>query len=228
MGIVQIAGIVDYQDACTLVTAGVDWVGIPLRLPVHAQDIDDAEAARITAALPSGRVVLITYMTEPGEIISLSRSLGIRRVQLHGEIDREAVREVRETAPDLFLVRSLVIKPGMGVDQLEERARRVEAFVDMYLTDSHDPATGADGATGIVHDWSISAALCQRLRLPLILAGGLRPDNVGQAIRQVRPAGVDVHTGVEAPDGRKCPELVRQFTLEARTAFYELTVPRKA
>jgi phosphoribosylanthranilate isomerase len=73
-----------------------------------------------------------------------------------------------------------------------------------------------------VHDWKISRLLADCSPKPLILAGGLGPENVRQAILEVRPAGVDSHTGVEGPDGRKDEGRVRAFVTEARAAFREL------
>ena len=84
------------------------------------------------------------------------------------------------------------------------------------------PPTGACGATGRTHDWSVSRKLVELSSRPVILAGGLMPDNVRQAIQQVRPAGVDAHTGVEGPDGRKDPAPIRRFVAEARAAFHAL------
>jgi len=99
-------------------------------------------------------------------------------------------------------------------------------LVDAFITDSWDPATGACGATGRVHDWDVSRQLAELSPKPLILAGGLGPENVRQAIIQVRPAGVDAHTGVERPDGRKDEKRVRSFVEEARAAFWELDAAR--
>jgi len=85
-----------------------------------------------------------------------------------------------------------------------------------------DPVTGASGATGRVHDWEISRRLVASSARPLILAGGLNAGNVRQAIRTVRPAGVDVHTGIEGDDGRKRYDLTRRFVEEAQVGFSDL------
>ena len=91
--------------------------------------------------------------------------------------------------------------------------------MDAFITDSFDPDTGAIGATGKVHDWQVSARLVDLSPRPVILAGGLNPDNVRNAIIQVRPAGVDVHTGIEGSDGRKRRDLVERFVAEAQAGF---------
>jgi phosphoribosylanthranilate isomerase len=87
------------------------------------------------------------------------------------------------------------------------------------LTDTFDASTGASGATGKTHDWSISRELAEISPRPLILAGGLDPGNVREAVNQVRPAGVDAHSGLEGPGGRKDRELVQAFVRQALAGF---------
>ncbi len=91
--------------------------------------------------------------------------------------------------------------------------------MDAFITDTFDPATGASGATGKTHEWGISRELRALSPKPLILAGGLNPENVREAIETVRPAAVDAHTGVEDAEGRKDPAKVRAFVAAAREGF---------
>ncbi|MFF8848124.1 phosphoribosylanthranilate isomerase [Streptomyces sp. NPDC015127] len=223
MGIVQVAGVLDAKDADTLLQNGVDWVGIPLRLPVHREDVDDSTAAQIASHLPDGHTVVITYLTDPADIEQLCRSIGVWRVQLHGDVDRQRLQQLKRRSPHLFVIKSLIVAAGVTPDALCAQAAALEPYVDMFITDTHDPATGACGATGLVHDWSISRALVNSSQRPVILAGGLRPSNVAAAIRTVKPAGVDAHTGVEGPDGRNSPELVHAFVREAAQAYAEIS-----
>jgi phosphoribosylanthranilate isomerase len=97
--------------------------------------------------------------------------------------------------------------------------RELAELVDAFITDTFDPATGASGATGKTHDWQISRRLVEISPQPVILAGGLTPDNVREAILAVQPAGVDCHTGVEDASGRKDADKVRRFVAEARAGF---------
>jgi len=85
--------------------------------------------------------------------------------------------------------------------------------------DTYDAATGRHGATGKTHDWSVSRRLVELSPKPVVLAGGLNPGNVRAAIAAVQPAGVDVHTGIERPDGRKRRDLTEHFVAEARAGF---------
>lgn len=217
-GAVQIAGVHDADEAAMLAACGVDLVGIPLRLDHHAEDLSDDAARDVVAATPGVEWVLITYLTSPDEITALAHRIGAGWVQLHGPVEPDAVAALRRRAPALRLAKSLVVR-GDDLASLERLAERHTPFVDAFLTDTFDPRTGASGATGRVHDWSISRALATRLARPLVLAGGLTPDNVGDAIRAVGPAAVDAHTGVEGLDGRKDRTLVARFVAEARAAF---------
>ena len=225
-GIVQIAGIRGLEEAGMLLAAGVDWLGFPLRLERHDEDLPDGEAAAIIASLGIGeRAVLITYLERAAEIAGLAGRLGCRRVQLHGDITAAETRRLREFRAGLFLIKALVVRPG-NLEALLRDVREFGPSVDAFITDTWDPQTGARGATGKAHDWAASRRIVEEAPRPVILAGGLTPENVGRAILRVRPAGVDAHTGVEAPDGAKDPARVRAFVEEARRAFALLGVHR--
>jgi phosphoribosylanthranilate isomerase len=105
------------------------------------------------------------------------------------------------------------------MDDLVAEVTRFHPFVDAFITDTYDPITGRSGATGKTHDWGVSRRLVDLSPKPVILAGGLTPENVRAAVLSVRPAGVDVHTGVEGPEGRKALARVEHFVAEARAAF---------
>jgi phosphoribosylanthranilate isomerase len=105
------------------------------------------------------------------------------------------------------------------IEKLLELVTHTTLYVDAYITDTFDPPTGASGATGKNHDWRVSRQLVRQSPRPVILAGGLNPGNVRDAILAVRPAGVDAHTGLEDVSGRKSEERVRKFVSEAQEAF---------
>ncbi len=217
--IIQVAGVRSLAEARMLARAGASHVGIPLRLDVHAPDVSEEEAAAIVRGLAgSVETVCITYAADPEELAGLAGFLGVGGLQLHGPVDLEAVARLRGLRPGLFLIKSLVLAPGREEGLLRD-VERFAPLVDAFLTDTFDPATGASGATGKVHDWAASRRLAAASPRPLILAGGLTPANVARAVRAVRPAGVDAHTGLEDAAGNKDEELVRAFVREARAAF---------
>jgi phosphoribosylanthranilate isomerase len=217
--VVQIAGITSADEARMLVECGVDFLGFPLEPRHGGGDVSEVDAAGIIRAIPP-RVfgVLITYSNVAGDVASICRNLGVSVVQLHGDIAVEEIRRIRELSPGLFVVKTLVVR-GNNLDGLVGEVNRMERYVDAFLTDTFDPETGRWGATGKTHDWSISRRIVECTSRPVILAGGLTPENVHRAICEVGPAGVDVHTGVEDSSGRKNRELVERFIEQARKAF---------
>ncbi|MEU1752884.1 phosphoribosylanthranilate isomerase [Micromonospora matsumotoense] len=221
-GLIQVAGVIDQDEADLICAEGADWLGFALRLPAKNEDLSEAAAAAIVAAIqPRHRGVLITYLTEAEEIRQFCAELGVTAVQLHGDVDPAQLRRLRQIDPDLYVLKSLVVKED-NIDELTKIVDESAEWVDMYITDSFNPATGAKGATGLVHDWSVSAELVRVAPRPLMLAGGLNPDNVAAAIAAVRPAAVDAHTGLEGADRRKDRAKVRRFVTAARQAFADL------
>jgi phosphoribosylanthranilate isomerase len=221
---IQIAGIRSKAEAKLLEECGVGYLGFPLRLPVHAEDASDTEVARMVAGItPPAQGVLITYLDDPEEIAGLCRALGFGIVQLHGDIGAAALDRLRILDPELSIIKSLVVgrkdPTALEADVLEFSPR-----VDAFLTDTWDPESGACGATGKTHDWRISRRLVEMSPRPVILAGGLTPESVAAAIGEVRPAGVDSHTGVEDASGAKSREKVARFVQEAMAQFRRMKV----
>jgi phosphoribosylanthranilate isomerase len=218
-GCIQVAGIHDLEEAWMLVDSGVQLLGFPFGLPVHDEDSTIEEAGVIARSVsPRAMAVLITYLERPAAILALADRLGCGGIQIHGRMAPDDLRDLRTSRPDLLLIRSLVV--GMvEPKQLWEAMRQSAPHVDAFLTDTYDPVSGAQGATGKVHDWEISRRLSESAPRPLVLAGGLRAENVASAIYAVRPHGVDAHTGLEGPDGRKDREKVAAFVRAAKEAF---------
>ncbi len=217
--LIQIAGVRGLAEAEMLLREGVACLGFPLRLAVHREDLEEADAAALVRRLPRGvDSVLITYLDRAGETAAFADALGVTAVQLHGPITAAEFAALRRMRPGLALIKSLVVRPG-NLPELKADAERFAPWADAFITDTFDPATGACGATGKTHDWAISRELVRCSQRPVILAGGLTPDNVAEAIAAVRPAGVDVHTGVEDASGGKDPALVRRFVDRARDGF---------
>jgi phosphoribosylanthranilate isomerase len=218
-GLIHIAGVIDEVEARLLLNSGVDQIGFPLRVALHREDILEEEAADIIHHLHAReRTILITYLNRAEEILDLASKIGVRKVQLHSEIPLDEMAGLKELAPGLYLIKSLIVKND-NLAQLEKLVMDYSSWTDAFITDTYDPQTGLTGATGKVHNWDVSRKLCELSPLPVILAGGLNPANVHEAVLRVRPSGVDTHTGVEGRNGRKNPELVRAFVRQARDAF---------
>ncbi len=216
-GLIQVAGVQDLAEARTCLNAGADLIGIPLRLPVNAEDLSEAEAASISRQLP-GKCCLITYLDEPDEIAAFVRELEVSFLQLHGDIDPAILPHVRQALPGVILIKSLIVGRD-PVARLEQVIAQCAPAVHAFITDSFNPETGAEGATGLLHDWSVSRHLIQTSPCPVILAGGLNAGNVAAAIRATGARAVDSHTGVEDASGRKTASLVGAFVRAAREAL---------
>ena len=216
-GLIQVAGVHDIEETRLLLELGVDLIGIPLRLTVNAEDLSEADARDISRTFPE-KICLITYLDTPETILELVQFLGVSVIQLHGDVDPAIIPHVKLVLPDLQIIKSLVIGKGSMAD-LEADVRAFAPHVAAFITDTYNPETGAEGATGLTHDWEISRQLTLRSPRPVILAGGLSSANVGEAIRTVRPHGVDIHTGAEDVKGRKTAASAGPFIMAAKAAY---------
>jgi phosphoribosylanthranilate isomerase len=215
----QAAGIRSVEEAEMLIDAGFNFIGFPLRLDYHSQDISESQAKSIIEQIGHKAVtVLITYLDKASDIVQLARYLGVRAVQIHGDMALNELKSLRDEAPNLIIIKSLVIRD----DNLHKLKKLIDDFwgyVDYFITDTYDIVTGASGATGKTHDWALSRELKQHSPKPLVLAGGLNPENVKDAIKAVNPDGVDVHTGIEDETGAKNRIKSLDFISKAQSAY---------
>ena len=219
---IQIAGILDKEEAKMLLDSGVNYLGFPLRLPVNKEDISEEEAGEIIKSLiPPNYGILITYLNLAEDITKFCKELGCTIIQLHGVIETKELIKLKNIFPELVIIKSLVTGK-YSVAELKNIIDEQSNFVDAFITDTFNRTTGATGATGLTHDWKISRELVEYSPKPIILAGGLTPENVYEAIKFVKPAGVDSHTGVEDKSGRKEKLKVEEFYNNSMKAFAEV------
>ena len=197
---VKICGVTSEDDALLAVAMGADAIGFvfaPSSRQVHTETVRD-----IVKRLPHEVLTIGVFRNErPERVIEVVNKCGLGGAQLHGGETPDEVASVRRRVP--FVIRAL---PAGDKRLTEEGA----AGADAVLVDSPQPGSGT------VFDWSLAEGAPDGVRL--ILAGGLNPDNIGDAIRKVRPWGVDTSSGVEASPGKKDATLVRRFVAEARRA----------
>ncbi|HEX5614543.1 MAG TPA: phosphoribosylanthranilate isomerase [Acidimicrobiia bacterium] len=197
---VKICGITNEEDALLATALDADALGFvfaPSRRQVSADAVRD-----IIRRLPHEIVTVGVFRNErPERVVEIANRIGLHGVQLHGREPLSEVRWIRERV-------QFVIQAFAAGDPALASAANGPA--DVVLVDSPDPGSGR------VFDWSLAEGAPGGVRL--LLAGGLTPDNVGEAIRRVRPWGVDVSTGVEATAGRKDPRKMRRFVEAAREA----------
>lgn len=198
---VKICGITSEEDALLAVAMGADAVGFNF-VPSSPRFVAVGRAADIAKRLPPETLTVGVFRNEARErVVDLVNQAGLRAAQLHGLESAEDARWVRQRVP-------VVIKAFPGGDP--ELARATTYGADVIMLDSASPGSGE------VFDWSLAEGAPSGLRI--LLAGGLTPDNVGEAIERVRPWGVDVASGTESAPGVKDPTLVRRFVTAAQEA----------
>ena len=199
---VKVCGVTNEDDALLAVAMGADAVGFvfaPSPRQVHPEVVRD-----IVKRLPPEIITVGVFRNEtPERVIDVVGRTGLKGAQLHGGETAEDLRLVRLRVP--FLIQAL----PAGDARLAGAGTGPES-ADVVLIDSQAPGSGE------VFDWSLAEGAPDGVRL--LLAGGLNPDNVEQAIRKVRPWGVDAASGLEASPGRKDATKVRLFVARAKEA----------
>ena len=206
---VKICGITNGADRDAAVAAGADAVGVIHGVPVETpREVDEATAESLVAGVPP--LVTSVLVTMPTTV-------------------QQAVKRVDEVEPD-----AVQVHDGLAPAELGALSRRVSqqiiAVVDAEADNIDDYADHADallvdsldeagaGGTGETHDWERTRELVASLDVPVLLAGGLTPDNVGEAVRTVGPFAVDTASGVEQAGGVKDHDAVRAFVANATAA----------
>lgn len=217
-GLVKICSLGRPEDARAAREAGADLAGL-IFAPARRRVTPEAAAA-IVAALradpgPAPRAVGVFVGEAPERINALAEQLDLDFVQLSGEEPPEALAALARP-----VVKTLHLRAGTSLDDARRLAARyLEAPVPPVAFIVEGWVPGASGGTGQVADWGLAAGLATEYSV--ILAGGLRPENVAEGIHAVRPLGVDVSSGVEVPGaiGVKDPERIHAFVNAARAAF---------
>ena len=211
---IQIAGVSSIEDSIRLIDLGVEGLGFTLRLPSGIHDnLTEEKARQIIAALPPlVGSVLITYITNPSEAVDFCKYLGVNTIQLHAPVEQGVMTEIKKQLPNIKIIKNVNVVSEAAVNEVNIYSDEADAII----LDSYDPKSGMHGATGLTHDWTISRKIVQMCNIPVILAGGLNPDNVVEAIKYVQPWGIDVHTGIENPDGTPNHEKAAAFVKNAR------------
>ena len=203
---VKICGVTNVADALAAVEAGANLLGFNFyeKSPRH---ISEAEAAKIRLQLPKKvKAVGIFVNTLVADVVTLRKSLNLDFVQLHGD---ETPATVAELLPSTPVIKGFHIEPDFPLEKLDEFPG-----VYAYLFDS--ASVGQYGGTGRTTDWDVASRAAKTHRI--ILAGGLKVENVAAAVRIVRPYGIDVASGVETAPGKKDHGRLREFIQEVRRA----------
>jgi phosphoribosylanthranilate isomerase len=207
MTLVKICGITSVEDALLSIAAGADALGLNF-VPSSKRLISPATAAHIVDSVGDlVEMVAVVANRSTSELEDLREATGIRWLQLHGE---ESPEELQALLPDAF--------KAVAVGSAADVTNAARYAGDRLLIDAKSPTEL--GGTGTSFDWSLPgvAALVQHRNV--IVAGGLRPENVAEAVLKLRPFGVDVASGVEAPGNprKKDEQKLRAFVNAVRSA----------
>jgi len=213
---IKICGITDEEDGRQAARLGADAVGLNF-YPRSPRHVSEEKAARIVALLPPFVEPVGLFVNEPlVDVVDQVRRLGmLRTIQWHGE--------VHELPPLLYhFIPAFQVHDRDGLAEVQaylEKCRAAGRLPSALLIDGHVP--GEYGGTGRTVPWKLLADF--HPAVPVILAGGLTPENIAEAIRLVGPYGVDVASGVESSPGRKDVDKMRRFIDNARNAAAKRT-----
>lgn len=211
---VKICCIGSVEEARLAIHYGAHAIGLVSHMPSGAGVIPDERIREIARSLPPAiGSFLLTSRQEPDAIIAQQRSARVNTLQLVDRMALDHLRTLREQLPGVSLVQVVHVT---GPEALDEAAR-VAPLVDAILLDSGNPNLPVKqlGGTGRVHNWDLSAQIVRSVSCPVFLAGGLRPDNVAQAIARVQPFAVDVCSGLR-PRGYLDERLLVEFMYTVR------------
>ncbi len=220
---IKICCITTPEEAALAVRHGAAAVGLVSAMPSGPGVISEERIAAIAARVPPGVAsVLLTSRTAAVEILAQQRRCGVNTLQLVDRIATGAHATLRAVLPGIKLVQVIHV----GGEESVQEAQAVAPEVDALLLDSGNQSLPVKelGGTGRTHDWSVSRRIVEAVPVPVYLAGGLNADNVGEAIRQVRPFGVDICSGVRC-GGRLDEARLAAFVAAVRAADGEESSP---
>lgn len=215
---VKICGITDLNDMEAALAGGTDALGFLVGITHQAEDKIDPRIARelVRKVPPFVSTVVVTHLTNPNEIVALQQYIQASTLQIHDYVPPLEINCIRNLLPGVKIIKAIHVIDETSV----ELAKSFEPYVDALLLDSR--TTTRIGGTGVTHDWNISRRIVTECSLPIILAGGLTPENVFNAVLKVQPFGVDVNSGVES-NGKKDYLKVTAFVRQAKQAWMKVT-----
>jgi len=225
MTIIQIYGFHAPEDAAMVAALGVEHIGLVAGMSGYSKnELSYDEARAIFAAAPAHTVkVAICMSTELDKLEEMLREVKPDILQLARDPEAmppERVRELKERVPGLKVMQGIPVGGPETREKALHYAKAFEPVSDYLILDTVKVETSASfGATGKVHDWTISRDIVQMVNIPVVLAGGLSAENVVEAIRMVHPWGVDSLTSTSYPEDRmrKDPERCRAFVEAVRS-----------
>ena len=216
----QIYALKTVPEAVATAEAGVDFIGVTVgergRLPWELDFRQSRELFAAVRGVSEARVLALTVAWDEEEIVETVVQTSPDLVHLSGDFDRYTPELVVRLRSRLSPVKVMMAIP-VGAPDSVAKATRYARAADVLILDTDRSHVPGVGATGEVHDWNLSAEIVRRVNIPVVLAGGLGPDNVQEAIRRVRPWAVDSYTHTNAANTRyKDLEKVAAFNRAAK------------
>lgn len=208
---VKICCIGSVEEAWAAIRAGASAVGLVSTMPSGPGVIPDHRIAEIAAVVPPGvATVLLTSRQDAAGIAEQQRAAGVNTIQIVDRLTHGTYHDLRDAMPGIALMQVIHVT---GPESLEE-AMEIAPHVNALLLDSGNPSLAVKelGGTGRVHNWEISRAIRERAPVPIYLAGGLKPENAADAVRQVGPFGLDLCSGVRTDGALDQAKLTAFFT----------------
>lgn len=220
---VKICGLMSPEDVFQAQEAGADALGFVTEYPVPVPwNLSREHAASLVAKASPFVTTVAVVGGSAREVVRTAREVRPKVLQLHGDESLQDIRDVLEGLKDtgIRVIKALRIEVETGLARFEEAdplkasGSLADSGISALIVDSKTSARPA--GTGVTLDWDVAARITKEVELPLILAGGLTPENVGEAVRKVKPYAVDVISGVEAEPGVKDVVKMREFVKAAK------------
>jgi len=210
---VKICGIKTDRDLTTAINAGADAVGFITEVPVDSpRKLSLPEASRLISKVPVFLTSVLVIMPENAErAIRMIRAAKPGAVQIHNALAISELKKIKETG--VKIIKTIHVPQHSEAEPLIKQVSELSGIADAVLLDT--ALEGKAGGTGATHNWEVSSEIVLHAGMPVILAGGLNPENVRAAIKSVRPYAVDAASGVET-DGRKDEKKVIEFIKNAK------------
>jgi phosphoribosylanthranilate isomerase len=208
---VKICGITRPEDLVVAVAAGADAVGFLVGVPSSPRNLTLERAEKLLGQVPIFvDSVVVTAPNNIEDLVEICERLKPTAIQIHGKKHLEA-SEIHQRIKDTRLIKTIYVDPAaLGETTIEDSKTFDAILLDSFTRSQY-------GGTGRVHDWKLSRQIREAVEpTPVILAGGLKPENVKEAILTVQPYAVDVASGVELQPGIKDHEKIRAFVENAK------------
>lgn len=221
---VQIYAVESFEEAKSLVEVGVDFIGVVVGITTKYFGVLNLEQARVVllGVTEQAKKIVLPFAENPKDIVVIAQETNpdILHIAVEPSVFLPTdIQALKEQVSHIKIMRTIPVIDEKSIDL----AKEYDGIADYLLLDTRSKENNQIGITGETHDWNLSKKIVQSVSIPVVLAGGLGPDNVREAILTVNPFGVDSKTKTDEPgSNKKDIEKVRNFVRVAKTTKYTL------